>query len=310
MDARPPLFSVVIPVYNGEAYLSEAIESVRSQTDSDWELIIVDDASQDRTPEILSYYAGQDQRIRLFRNAENVRAAKSLNEGIAQAKGRWIVHLDADDFFDCRYFETLRTYVENSPDDHFFSAWVTIVDESSKEILNMRLPNEKKIQRMMKVENFLYHSATVFSKELWKKTGGYPDENPYAAEDVALWKRFFENKARLRMIPEFLVYYRLHHTNMTSLKDANCHSKAPDARDEKMLRQNGEWKASLFLKQNMKKSAREEIFKLVKHCGGWSFKNIQYLLLTFSPKSFVRFYMWECRPYLRSLSKQIKTPRS
>lgn len=301
-----PFFSVVMPVYNGERYVSETIESVLAQTDPDWELVIVDDFSGDRTSEILAAYSAKDKRLRGISNQENRKAAGSLNRGIRAARGEWIAHIDADDIFTPDYLKTLRPHAEKAAFECFFSSWITVIDESSVKILDVRLPKAGTIQRMMKNENFLYHSGTIFSRQLWEKVGGYPEEDLTAAEDAAMWNRFFEESAKLVMIPEFLVKYRLHQTNMTSVKDAKLFlSSTAAARDQRMIRQNHEWRASLYLKQRMLKPARTEILEIGRTQKSLSLKNIQYYLLTFLPDAFAAFYMWEIRPRARSFFKKL-----
>lgn len=301
----PPFFSIVIPAYNAATYIAIAIESVIAQTEANWELIIVDDSSFDSTPAILENYSKRDERIRIYRNDKNLKVARSLNRGIGLAQGKWIVRLDADDFFTPRYLATLRQYAEATKSPHcFFSAWITVVDEMGKKLLDVRLPDAETIQRMMKIENFLYHPATSFSKELWEKVGGYPEQDSTIAEDTAMWTRFIELKAQLIMIPEFLVKYRLHYTNMTSVKDAHL-AVVESGVDWKSVRQNREWRTSLYLKQKMLKTARNEILNIFRLQKRLSLKNIQYFLLTFMPASVVYFYMWEVRPRIRSFIKNL-----
>jgi len=304
-----PFFSVVMPVYNGETYISDAIESVVAQTDLDWELVIINDCSNDQTPRILADYASRENRIQVLSNGQNLRVARSLNRGIQAARGKWIVRLDADDVFTPGYLEALRSYNEKAGPDYFFSSWITVMDESSNKILDVRLPKAETIRRMMKIENFLYHPATSFSKCLWEKVGGYPEHDPAIAEDTAMWNRFFLAQAKLVMIPDFLVRYRLHYTNMTSVKDAKLLlNSVTTSRDCRMIRQNREWRASLFLKQRMLKLARLEILKIGQMQKYLSLKNSQYFLLTFLPESFVSFFMWEIRPRWRALFKKVSDP--
>ncbi|HLD50433.1 MAG TPA: glycosyltransferase family 2 protein [bacterium] len=306
IDPLGPFFSVVMPVYNAQEYVSRAIESVFTQSDPDWELVIIDDHSTDRTPEILRDWASRDARIRVVRNTENIKIAKSLNRGIESARGKWIVRIDADDFFTPVYLKKLRIHAENAPSpDYFFSSWITVVDESSKKILDVRLPGAERIRRMMKIENFLYHSATSFSKRLWQKVGGYP-EDPTMAEDVGMWIRFFEHKAQLAMIPQFLVNYRIHYSNNTSMNDAKLLEQTAGTAGWKTIRQNREWRISLYLKQKMLKLARTEILLLARMQKYLSLKNLQYFLLTFLPESFVYFFMWEFRPRFRAFLKNIR----
>ena len=92
-----PLVSVIMPVYNGEAYLAEAIESILWQTFADFELLIVDDASQDRSLEIVRDYEERDDRIRSFPLDANVGIADAQNVGIAAARGEYISVMGQDD---------------------------------------------------------------------------------------------------------------------------------------------------------------------------------------------------------------------
>src|ERR1700734_3980538 len=91
----PPSVSVIMSVYNGERFLRNAIDSVLRQTLADWELIVVDDASTDSTPDVLATY--RDSRIRILRNDTNSKQAVCSNRGLAVATGRYIARLDADD---------------------------------------------------------------------------------------------------------------------------------------------------------------------------------------------------------------------
>ncbi len=301
---QEPYFSIIIPAYNAEAYLPAALESILNQTETDWELILIDDCSSDRSYEIFSTYAAKEPRIRLLKNPQNLKTGATLNRGIQAARGEWIVRLDADDFFCPNYLTSLRAQTQNAPWNYFFSCWATVVDEAGEKILDIRLPDSETIRRMMKIENFLYHGGTSFTKRLWEKVGGYP-EDPAIAEDTGMWIRFFEARAKLVMIPDFLVNYRIHYSNITSVIDAKLFESGPEL-ERKTIRQNKEWKISLYLKQKNLEMARSEILTLGRLQKRLSLKNLQYFFLTFLPKSFVHFFMWEFRPRIRSL---IKSPR-
>ena len=93
----PPKVSVVMSVHNGSHYLHEAVESILNQTFTDFEFITIDDFSTDSSWEILTKYADQDQRIKLFKNEENLGLTKSLNKGLKLAQGDYIARQDADD---------------------------------------------------------------------------------------------------------------------------------------------------------------------------------------------------------------------
>lgn len=91
------LVSIITPSYNSAAFIQETIESVLSQSYGHWEMIIVDDASTDDSLEIIEHFASEDQRIKLFKNEENLGVAKSRNWAIEEAKGKYIAFLDSDD---------------------------------------------------------------------------------------------------------------------------------------------------------------------------------------------------------------------
>lgn len=111
-----PKVSVIIPVYNGERYLGECLDSVLAQTLSDFELIAVDDGSTDSTPELLRGYAARDGRIRIVRLGHS-NAGRCRNVGLAQARGEYLSFLDADDTFGRRFLETLVRLIEDGEAD-------------------------------------------------------------------------------------------------------------------------------------------------------------------------------------------------
>ena len=92
-----PEISIIMSVYNGETYLEEAIESVRNQTFLNWELIVINDCSQDSTGEILAALAAKDARIKVHPNEVNLKLPSSLNKGIGLSSGKYIARMDADD---------------------------------------------------------------------------------------------------------------------------------------------------------------------------------------------------------------------
>lgn len=104
MDIRP-LVSIIMPSYNSEAYISDSIRSLQKQTVKDWELCVTDDCSTDSTRAVISDMANWDQRIRLFELPKNSGAAAARNHSLANARGRYVAYLDADDFWYPRKLE-------------------------------------------------------------------------------------------------------------------------------------------------------------------------------------------------------------
>ena len=97
-----PSISVIVPVYQAEAYLKKCVESVVKQTFSDWELLLIDDGSTDKSLAICNQCAMEDDRIRVLRQKKNAGVSEARNRGLREAKGEYIAFLDADDRFECR----------------------------------------------------------------------------------------------------------------------------------------------------------------------------------------------------------------
>lgn len=113
-----PKISVIVPAYNAEKYISETIESVLGQTYQDFELIILNDGSKDKTPEIVQQYASKDQRIQLI-NKPNTGVSDTRNLGMSLAKGDYIALLDADDLFMADYLEKKLGFLEKNREYDF-----------------------------------------------------------------------------------------------------------------------------------------------------------------------------------------------
>ena len=124
MKSFNPLVTVLMPVYNGEKYLAEAIESVLNQTFADFELLIIDDCSSDNSVEIIQSY--NDNRLKLIINEENIGQSKTLNKGIEFAKGKYIARLDQDDL---SYKERLQIQIEKISDSEISNAAETDLPE-------------------------------------------------------------------------------------------------------------------------------------------------------------------------------------
>ena len=98
MDVEENLISIVVPVYNSEKFIEETVQCILGQTYQEWELIFVDDCSNDRSVSVIQGY--RDPRMRLYQNSKNMGPAYTRNQGIAKARGRYLAYMDADDLCD------------------------------------------------------------------------------------------------------------------------------------------------------------------------------------------------------------------
>lgn len=131
MDVDSPSVSIVIPLYNCEKFLAEALDSIIAQTLSDWEAILVDDCSADKSANIAQLYVGQDKRFRLFRQPENRGAAMARNKALSEARGRFIAYLDSDDYWLPEKLERQVAFMEKHGYGACFTSYETVNEDGS-----------------------------------------------------------------------------------------------------------------------------------------------------------------------------------
>jgi len=130
-SGRPPLITVITPAFNAERYIAEAIESVLSQTLQDFEYLIVDDGSTDRTGTIAKEYAPRHPRVSVLSRRVNAGSYQARNEGLDRALGRYVAFLDADDTWDPAFLSTTFEAMRNSPDVGAVFSWSVNVGEDA-----------------------------------------------------------------------------------------------------------------------------------------------------------------------------------
>lgn len=187
-----PRISVIVPAYDLEKFLPEALESVESQTVEDWECIIVDDVSPDRCGEIADEYAKKDKRFSVIHNAENQYLAGVLNTGIGKARGRYIISLDADNILPNRSLELLATALDNDRGIHIAYGDVEFLDPDGKRWHSGWPPTFKaEWQLQRRVDDRpanLVPSGAMYRRSVWELTGGYR-KRYQTAEDADFWTR-------------------------------------------------------------------------------------------------------------------------
>lgn len=160
---RQPLVSVIMPAYNAEKYIGEAIASVCAQTYENWELLILDDGSGDRTAEIAQAYAQLDARIRVLRNPQNMGAAKTRNRGFDIAKGEWIALLDSDDVWHSDKLEKQLAVAGRAGVDIIYCSYA-LVNESGAHLSDYIVPETTSYDAMLR-ESVL-SCSTVLLRQL------------------------------------------------------------------------------------------------------------------------------------------------
>ena len=205
------LISIVLPVYNGERYLKESIDSVLSQTYTNWELLILDDCSGDSTPEIARDYEKKDARIRYYRNEVNLQLPGNLNKGFSLAKGDYLTWTSDDNRYRPEALERMASTLDSHPEAGFVFASCRIIDENGSEIEYITVSSDS-VKRIVG-ENTV-GACFLYTRQVYEAVGDY-DPELKLVEDFDYWQRIC---ARFQAIgiKEILYDYRWHDGALTN----------------------------------------------------------------------------------------------
>lgn len=213
--SKNPIVSVLMPVYNAEKYVAEAVESILGQTFGDFEFLIIDDGSLDGSLAILKRYAEKDQRIRLV-SRPNTGYVVALNEMLRLARGKYIARMDADDVALPERFSRQVEFLDIELDVVCVGGAHEVIDEQGRVLLTrLELPeNNHEIQQLaLAGHGSICHPCAMIRRASLIKVGGY-NEAMLPAEDLDLWLRLGEVGA-LANLKDTVLKYRLH-TNSVS----------------------------------------------------------------------------------------------
>lgn len=211
-----PLVSVTMVTYNRDQFIEQAIQSVFSQTFSDWELIIIDDGSTDNTHTIVEHYL-HDERVVYLVNETNEGITRSRNTALARARGKYVAVLDSDDVWsDAVKLERQVDFLQQHADyvligcqDSFF------INISGRVTDRICQPSEDlNIRKKILYKNPFTHSAVMFRKEILDRVGGY--DAYVVGEDYELILRM-GREGRMKNLPGVSVQYRTHPKNTSTV---------------------------------------------------------------------------------------------
>jgi len=208
------LISVVMPVYNTEKYVSQAIQSILNQTYTNFEFIIIDDGSTDNSKSLIKEF--NDPRILLVESSTNEGLVASLNKGLELAKGKYIARMDSDDISYANRFEHQLEFLETNPDITLCGSWFKRIN-SSNISKYPSLPEEIKLNLLTHCP--IGHPTVMMRSDFLKVNHLSYNKDFEPAEDYALWSQICIN-GKLANIPEVLLEYRVHHeqTSVTGNK--------------------------------------------------------------------------------------------
>jgi glycosyltransferase involved in cell wall biosynthesis len=228
----PPIISVLMPVYNAGRYVAEAVESILAQTLEDFEFLIIDDGSKDRSPEILRGYAARDPRIRLV-SRPNTGIVGALNEGLGLARGELVARMDADDVALPSRLATQLRYMEDHPECVMVGSRVLVIDPEGMPltIMSDALTHEQIVEGFLAGRGQLvHHPAVMYRRRVVLEIGAYRpifDES----EDLDLFLRLAE-VGRIVNLEEPLLKYREHMAKASRAKVVRVEENSRRIREE------------------------------------------------------------------------------
>ena len=216
--SKKPELSVILPVYNCENYISKSIESILCQTYQNFELIIVNDNSSDKSLKIIKNYIEKNQNfhIKLFNNKKNIGLAKSLNKILRLSTGKFLARMDGDDFNNNQRFEKQINFLKKNSEIGIVGSNCILLNENGKKIGQTNLPlTDEDIRAHFFFYNPINHSSIIFRKTLY--TRNFYNENLKTTQDYELYLRLMP-KTKFANLKECLITRHIHKESISYKK--------------------------------------------------------------------------------------------
>jgi glycosyltransferase involved in cell wall biosynthesis len=265
--------SVLMPVYNAERYIAVAVESILNQSFTDFEFIIINDGSTDRSLDILQQYAQKDKRIRLI-SRENKGLVKTLNEGLALAKAPLIARMDADDIAVTERFALQKDFMGNNPDYVCVGGRVRVIDEKDRFLIiaDTKLDHEEIELSALQGITPICHPTAMLRKEKIDLIGGY-QECDYPAEDLGLFLNLSEI-GKLGNLKDVVLEYRIHNHSISTSTNELQLQKSREICERHWKKRGREY--SFLALEGRPGATRGSKFDITLKHGWWAFNNKQW----------------------------------
>lgn len=208
------LISIIMAAYNAEHTISQAIDSVLKQTYQNFELLIINDCSIDRTAEIAKAYEVVDQRVILINNPQNCGVSQTRYRGLQKAKGMWIAILDSDDIWTTEKLEKQIKLQQKTGAELLYTGSAFMEADGKLIDWKLHVPNQITYKQLLK-QNLLSNSSSLVRKDLYNKYYAMGDE---MHEDFAIWLGILKTGKKAYGVDEPLLIYRLSNTSKSSNK--------------------------------------------------------------------------------------------
>ena len=211
-----PKISVLMPVYNTEKYIAEAIESILNQTFRDFEFIIIDDCSTDKTWEIIEKYDKIDNRIVVLKNEKNLKIPANRNKLVSMAKGKYIIWQDADDISMPYRIEKQYNFMEENPEVGICGGWLQFFNENGNQSIRKYASDDKSLRKTIFRYSPVAQPVAIIRKKIIYEVGKY-NTDYQVAQDLDMSFRI-GMKYKFANIPEILLNYCEHNKSVTFSK--------------------------------------------------------------------------------------------
>lgn len=218
-----PKITVLMPIYNAERYLREAIDSVLTQTYTNFQFLIVEHASTDSSCDIVRSY--NDSRICLLHSDDRLRLAGALNKGLDVAQGEYIARMDADDICHPKRFSVQVHFLDQHPSIGICGTWAKSFGVSSTTWIRSQPCSHEEIKAKILFESPFIHPTVMMRKRMLDKFNLRYNDNFYPVEDLELWARAVKCFP-CENINKVLLYYRIHKHSMTGYEWTYMDSQA------------------------------------------------------------------------------------
>lgn len=210
--------TVLLPVYNSENYIKECIDSILSQTYTDFDLLIIDDDSSDNSANLIKEY--HDERIIYVKNDKNLGLTNNLNKGIDLIDSQYIIRMDSDDICYPKRFQKQITYMDNNPEIALSGTSAVAFNENGYRKRNIVSTAPKGIRTELLFDCTIKHPSVIFRNEIIKKENYRYSTKYKATEDYALWQEI-ASKYDIGNIQDILLKYRQNESGITSQANKN-----------------------------------------------------------------------------------------
>ena len=215
MIIENPLISVILSVFNSEKTLDRCVQSILKQTFINFELIIIDDCSTDKSNQIINNYKSIDKRIKIIKNSKNLGLTKSLIKGINASSSEYLARIDSDEYAKPSRLEKQYTLMRDK-DLILCGSKCLNLYKIEKKVTQWRHYNNTSILKKIPFRSPFPHGSTMFKKNIYEIVGGY-NSNYQTSQDFELWNKFHQF-GKISMIDENLLYRYISINSITTNK--------------------------------------------------------------------------------------------